>query len=89
MGDGVGKIVSWVEFLSESGVEFAVVDGAANLEQEICTASRPAHLLRFVHPTVHQEIGCPFGDGGSDPQSRSMSGGIIDQPVALAGEITI
>ena len=48
MGDGVDKIVSWVEFLSESGVEFAVVDGAANLEQEIGAAPRPAHLLRFV-----------------------------------------
>ena len=77
MGDGMGRIVSWMEFLSETGAERAVVEGAAKLEQEIGAAPRPAHLLRFIHPTVDQEIGGPFGDGGSDPQSRSMSGGII------------
>ncbi len=35
------------------------VDGATNLEQEIGAAPEPAHLLRFIHSTVHQEIGGP------------------------------
>ena len=48
MGDGMGRIVSWMEFLSEAGAERAVVEGAAKLEQEIGAAPRPAHLLRFV-----------------------------------------
>ena len=59
MTDGKGKIVGWIEFLSESGVQCADVDGATNLEQEIGAAPEPAHLLRFIHSTVHQEIGGP------------------------------
>ena len=42
----------------EAGAERAVVDGAADLEQPIGTAPRPAHLLRFVHATIDQEVGC-------------------------------
>jgi hypothetical protein len=37
-----------------------------NLKQQIGAAPRPSHLLRFVHPTVHQEIGRPFGDRGAN-----------------------
>ncbi len=33
------------EELSDAGAEFAVKNGAANLEQEISTVSRPSHLL--------------------------------------------
>ena len=33
------------EELSEAGAEFTVEDGAADLEQEIGPASRPAHVL--------------------------------------------
>ena len=39
------RIVGGVESLSEAGAERAVVDGAANLEQQIGAPSRPAHLL--------------------------------------------
>jgi hypothetical protein len=84
-----GRIVNELELLSEAGAERAIIDGAANLEQEIRPSSRPAHLLRLVHAAVHQEIGCPFGDRGADPQSGTIPLGIIDQLVALAGEITI
>ena len=38
-------IVGWLELLSEAGTERAIIDSAANLEQQIGTASRPAHLL--------------------------------------------
>jgi hypothetical protein len=57
-------IVGWVEFLSEAGAERAIVDGAANLEQKIGPSAQPVHLLRFVHPAVHQKIGRPLGDRG-------------------------
>ena len=61
MTDGKGKIVGWIEFLSESGVQCADVDGATNLEQEIGAAPEPAHLLRFIHsvmavPTSDDEV---------------------------------
>src|SRR4051812_40143263 len=52
------RTVGGLEALPEAGAERAVVDGAADLEQPIGTAPRPAHLLRFVHATVDQEVGC-------------------------------
>jgi hypothetical protein len=82
-------IVGGLESLSESGTERAVVDRAANLEQEIGTSSRPSHLLRFVHPAVHQKIGRPLGDRGTHSQSGTVPLGVIDHPIALAGEISI
>jgi hypothetical protein len=78
-----------VESLSEAGAERPIVDGAANLQQEIGPSARPTHLLGFVHPAVHQEVGRAFGDRGPDPQSGTVPLGIIDQLVALAAEITI
>ena len=56
---------------------------------EIGTASRPSHVLTFVHPPLHQKVGCPFGDRGSDPQSGTMALGVIDQPVTLVGQVTV
>jgi plasmid stabilization system protein ParE len=38
-------IIGGLESLSEAGTERPIVDGAANLEQEIGPSSRPAHLL--------------------------------------------
>src|SRR3954471_18679792 len=83
------RVISGLESLSEAGAERAVIDGAANLKQEIGPSARPAHLLRFVHPAVHQEVGRAFSDCGTDPQTASVPLGIIDQPFALAGEIAI
>ena len=83
------RIVGGLESLSEAGAERAIIDGAANLKQKIRPSPRPAHLLRFVHPAVHQKIGRPFGDRGADPQSGTVPLGVVDQPVALSGEITI
>ena len=39
------RIVSGLESLPEAGAERAVIDGAADLEQQIGASSRPAHLL--------------------------------------------
>src|ERR1700722_9170347 len=82
-------IVSWVEFLSVAGTKRAIVDRAANLEQEIGPSSRPAHLLGFIHSTVHQKVGRPLGDRSPNPQPGTMALSIVDHPVALAGEIAI
>src|ERR1700761_8193851 len=87
--DWRGWIVGELEFLSEARTECAVVDGTANLQQEIGAAPRPAHLLRFVHPAVHQEIGCSFGDRGANPQAGAVALSIIDRPIALAGQIAV
>jgi hypothetical protein len=67
------RIVGGVESLSEAGAERAVGDGAADLKQQVGAASRPAHLLRFVHPTVHQEVGRTLGQRRADPQSSPAS----------------
>src|ERR1700730_923192 len=82
-------IIGWVEFLSEAGTECAVVHSAANLEQKIGPSPRPTHLLRLVHPAVHQKIGGPFGDRSTNSQSGPVPLGVVDQPIALAGEVAI
>src|SRR3954462_2766459 len=69
-------VVRWREPLPEGGAEGAVVDSAADLQQEIGTPSAPAHLLRFVHSTVHQEVGRPLGDGSPDPQAGTVTLGV-------------
>jgi hypothetical protein len=83
------RIVGWLESLSEAGAESTIINSATNLKQQIGAASRPPHLPTFVHPAVHQEIGRSLGDRGSNPQSGTVPLGVIDQPVALAGQITI
>ena len=42
--------------MPKPGVKRAVVDGAANLEQQVSAPSRPSHLLGLVHPPVDQEV---------------------------------
>ena len=44
------------------------LEGAADLQQLVGTALRPAHPLRFGHPAVHQEVGRAFGQRRADPQ---------------------
>jgi hypothetical protein len=51
------EIVLSFEEPSEAGAEFAVDDGATNLEQEISTTSGPPHLLGFVHAAVDEVSG--------------------------------
>src|SRR4051794_2531571 len=55
------RIVGGLEALPETGAERAVVEGAADLEQQIGPAPGPAHLLRLGHAPVDQEIGCALG----------------------------
>src|SRR3954469_19017811 len=82
-------VVRWREPLPEGGAEGAVVDSAADLQQEIGPPSGPAHLLRLVHSTVHQEVGRPLGDGGPDPQAGTVTLGVVDGPVSLADQIAV
>ena len=51
------RIVGGLEALPEAGAERAVVDGAADLEQQVGPAPGPAHLLRLGQALVDQEIG--------------------------------
>jgi len=75
--------------MPKSGTEHAVLDCAADLEQQIGAISRPSHLLGLVHAPVDQEIRRALGDRRSNPQTSTMSFGIVDQPRGLAPEILI
>jgi hypothetical protein len=54
-----GWIVGWLALLSEIRTEDAIVDGATNLKQQIGAASRPAHLLRFIHRRFTKKLAVP------------------------------
>ena len=54
-------VIGRQEFLPGTGAERAVVDGAADLEQQVGPAPGPAHLLRLGHAPVDQEIGRALG----------------------------
>jgi hypothetical protein len=60
------RIVGWLEPLSEAQTEPIIIDSATNLQQQVGAASRPSHLLTFIHSAVHQEIGRSFGDRGAN-----------------------
>ena len=75
--------------VAESRAERAVVDRAADLQQQVCTSARPSHLLRFVHPPIDQEVRRAFGNRCSDTQAGTISFGVIDEPGALAAEIVV
>src|SRR3954471_18587339 len=78
-----------MEQLAEAGSELAVEAGATDLKQEIGAAAGPSHLLGFGHAAVDQEVGGAFRDRRADPQTGPMAFGIVDQPGALAGQITV
>jgi hypothetical protein len=78
-----------VKSMPQCSTERAVVDCAANLEQQISTASRPSHLLGLVHAPVDQEIRGTFSDRSPDAQTGAVSFGVVNQPCGLASEIFI
>ena len=93
-GSGCGgqvreRVIGGVEALPEAAAERAVIDGAPNLQQPVGTAPRPAHVLRCVHPAVHQEVGRAFGQCRTDPQSGPVPLAVVNQPVALPEEADI
>jgi hypothetical protein len=69
--------------------ECAVVDLAPHLRQQVGASPGPSHLLRFIHPSIDQEVGCAFGRRGPDAKAGSVSFGIVDEPRALAAEIVV
>src|SRR4051812_15295280 len=88
-GDFGERVVRGAEALPEAGAERAVVDGAADLEQPIGTAPRPAHLLRFVHATIDEEVGRPLGQRRANPQPGPVPFAVVDQPIALPDEVAV
>src|SRR5206468_6202395 len=76
-------VVGRQEFLPETGAERAVVEGAADLEQQIGPAPGPAHLLRLGHAAVDQEVGRALGQRRADPLPGPVPFGVIDQMGAL------
>src|SRR4051794_25865902 len=87
-GSGCGshwreRVIGGLEALPEAGAERAVVEGAADLEQQIGPALGPAHLLRLGHAAVHQEVGRALGQRRADPLPGPVPFGVIDQMGAL------
>jgi hypothetical protein len=83
------RIVGGLESLSGARAVSTIIDRATNLKEQVGAASRPSHLLTSVYRAIHREIGRSFGNRGSNSQSGTVPPGIIGQPVALAGPITI
>src|SRR4051794_17822637 len=78
-----------VEAMPEAGAERAGVDGAADLEQPIGTAPRPAHLLRFVHAAIDEEVGRSLSQCHANPQPGPVPFAVVDQPTALPHEVAV
>ncbi len=78
-----------VEALPRPGTGRAIVDGAADLQQEVGAPSCPSHLLGFIHSPVDEEIRGRFGERCSGTQAGAVTFGVIDQPVALTGKIAV
>jgi hypothetical protein len=78
-----------LEQSAEAMPERAVVDRAPNLQQQVGALSRPSHLLRLVHPSIDQEVGCVLGHRCPNPRARPVSFATIDEPLALAAEISV
>jgi hypothetical protein len=76
----LNRIGCWFEQSAEAMPERAVKDRTPNLQQRVGAASRPSHLLRLVHPSIDQEVGCALSQRGPDPQAGPVSLGIIDEP---------
>jgi len=68
---------SRLEQVAETGAERAVVDGAADLEQQIGAAPGPAHLLRLGHAPVDQEVGRALGQRRPNPQAGPVPVGVV------------
>jgi hypothetical protein len=51
-------LLAWfrIEQTAKSAAERAIVDGAANLEEQISATPRPTHLLGFVHSPVDPSV---------------------------------
>src|SRR3954468_4080703 len=82
-------VVGRQEFLPETGAERAVVEGAADLEQQIGPAPGPAPLLRLGHAAVHQEVGRALGQRRADPLPGPVPFDVIDQMGALGAQVAV
>ena len=71
------------EPLTEAGTERPVVNCAADLQHQVGASPRPAHLLRFVHPAIDQEIRRALRHRSPDAHAGAVSSG------ALATEIFV
>ncbi len=74
-----------------------VTDGAVEIRYVVPTGPdgerepfwRLRSDYRLGHAPVDQEVGRPFRDRGANAQSGTVPLGVVDHPVALAGEIAI
>ena len=74
---------------AQSRTKRPIVDGAANLKQEIGTSSGPTHLLRLVHSPIDEKVCGSFCNRSSDTQTGTVSLGVVDEPTTLTSEITV
>ena len=75
--------------LTEAGTKRPVVNCAADLQHQVSASPRPAHLLRLVHPAIDQEIRRALSHRSPDAHAGAVSSGVVDQPGALATEISV
>ena len=69
--------------------ECSVHNGSANLEHEVCSSRRPAHLLFCRHSPVQQPMDRAFGWRRRDWLARTLCGGVIDDRGELPGDVSL
>src|SRR3954453_3720362 len=77
--------------LSEFGVRMSQLSPGllVSVHRTIQTYGPPAHLLRLVHPAVHQEVGRALGQRRANPQPGPVPLAVVDQPIALPDEVAV
>jgi hypothetical protein len=75
--------------LAEPRAEHAVEDCAADLQQEVGTASGPSHLLGFVHAAIDEKVGSSLGDRRANAEACAVPSGVVDEPTALTSQVLV
>jgi hypothetical protein len=88
-GQAGGGIGFGLEQVAKSGAELAVENGAADPGQEIGAAAGPSHRLGLGHAAVDQDVGGAFGQRCADPQTGTMTFGVVGLSVTCVPKVPI
>src|SRR5207249_4069992 len=67
--------------------EFSVEQSAAGMEQHLCTALGPPHMLLLLHPPVHQLVHCGLNTSRGDGISFTVFLPVVNQSGLVGCEV--